>query len=65
MKKTKLPICEMSSGNIFADLGLPNAEELPLKAQIASEIRDVVKRRNESKQNYSSCPNNSAAPDKP
>jgi predicted XRE-type DNA-binding protein len=36
---------EKSSGNIFADLGLPNAEELLLKAQIISEIRDVVKRR--------------------
>ena len=36
---------EKSSGNIFADLGLPNAEELLLKAQIVSEIADAMKSR--------------------
>lgn len=45
MRKSKLPVCEESSGNIFADLGLPNAEELLLKAQIVCEISDVMKRR--------------------
>jgi len=34
-----------SSGNVFADLGLPNAGELLLKAQIVSEIADVMKSR--------------------
>jgi predicted XRE-type DNA-binding protein len=45
MKKSKLPVHEMSSGNIFADLGLENADELLLKAQIVCEIIDVMKRR--------------------
>ena len=42
---TKRIEVEASSGNIFADLGLPNAEELLLKAQIVSEIADVMKSR--------------------
>jgi len=33
-----------SSGNVFADLGLPNADELLLKAQIASLIGDRIRR---------------------
>jgi predicted XRE-type DNA-binding protein len=33
-----------SSGNIFADLGLPDAEELLLKAQIASLISERIRR---------------------
>ena len=41
----KLPKHEVSSGNIFADLGLPNAGDLLLKAQIVSEITDVMKLR--------------------
>jgi predicted XRE-type DNA-binding protein len=32
-----------SSGNIFADLGLPNSEELLLKARIASLISEKIK----------------------
>jgi predicted XRE-type DNA-binding protein len=34
-----------SSGNVFADLGLPEAEEEMTKAQLASHIRQVIKRR--------------------
>ena len=30
------------SGNVFADLGLPNADELLLKAQLVSKIRKVM-----------------------
>jgi len=33
------------SGNVFADLGLPEAEEELAKAQLASHIRQIVKRR--------------------
>jgi predicted XRE-type DNA-binding protein len=33
------------SGNVFADLGLPEAEEELTKAQLASEIRQVIRRR--------------------
>jgi predicted XRE-type DNA-binding protein len=32
-----------SSGNVFADLGLPDAEELLLKAQIASLISEKIR----------------------
>lgn len=33
------------SGNIFADLGLPNAEQELLKAQLALQIYRIVKER--------------------
>jgi predicted XRE-type DNA-binding protein len=39
----KLPKFEKSSGNIFADLGLPNADEMLLKAQIVTEIARLMK----------------------
>jgi predicted XRE-type DNA-binding protein len=34
-----------SSGNVFADMGLPEPEEELTKAQLASHIRQVIKRR--------------------
>ena len=34
-----------SSGNVFADMGLPEAEEELTKAQLASHIRQVIRRR--------------------
>jgi predicted XRE-type DNA-binding protein len=34
-----------SSGNVFADIGLPDPDEELTKAQLASQIRQVVKRR--------------------
>jgi predicted XRE-type DNA-binding protein len=42
--RTKIPVTP-SSGNVFADMGLPAAEEELTKAQLASHIRHVVKRR--------------------
>src|SRR5579863_10620059 len=33
------------SGNVFADMGLPEPMEELTKAQLASQIRDVIKRR--------------------
>jgi predicted XRE-type DNA-binding protein len=33
------------SGNVFSDLGLPNAEELLAKAQLASAISDIIEER--------------------
>jgi predicted XRE-type DNA-binding protein len=33
------------SGNVFADLGLANAEERLLKAQLAVQIQQLIKRR--------------------
>ncbi len=35
-----------SSGNVFADLGLPNADELLIKAQLADQISDLISERN-------------------
>ena len=35
---------EMSSGNVFADLGLPDAEELKIKSGLAIEITRAVRR---------------------
>ena len=34
-----------SSGNVFADLGLPNPEEALAKAKIASKIHDIIKEK--------------------
>jgi predicted XRE-type DNA-binding protein len=34
-----------SSGNVFADLGFAEPEEELTKAQLASQIRDIIKRR--------------------
>jgi len=34
-----------SSGNVFADLGFAEPEEELTKAQLASELRQIIKRR--------------------
>lgn len=34
-----------SSGNVFADLGLPNADDLLVKAELASNIIEEIERR--------------------
>jgi predicted XRE-type DNA-binding protein len=34
-----------SSGNVFADLGLPNAEELLIKAELAHQISELISER--------------------
>ncbi|ESZ04783.1 MULTISPECIES: helix-turn-helix transcriptional regulator [unclassified Mesorhizobium] len=36
---------EVSSGNVFADLGFDNPEEELLKAKLAREIRAIIKRQ--------------------
>jgi predicted XRE-type DNA-binding protein len=41
----KLPAHEVGSGNVFADLGLPDADELLLKAQLVAEIMRLMKRK--------------------
>jgi predicted XRE-type DNA-binding protein len=43
--KKKLPAHEMGSGNIFADLGLPNAEEHQLKAALVVQIKRLMVER--------------------
>jgi predicted XRE-type DNA-binding protein len=42
---TELPEFEKGSGNIFKDLGLENADELLLKAEIISELSQLMKQR--------------------
>ena len=44
MTKRKSEVYE-GSGNLFADLGLPNPEERLLKARIVSELRRLIKQR--------------------
>jgi predicted XRE-type DNA-binding protein len=43
-RATDISITE-SSGNVFADMGLPEAEAELTKAQLASHIRQVIKRQ--------------------
>ena len=43
-RETKIPVTA-SSGNVFADMGLPEPEEELTKAQLASHIRRVIKRQ--------------------
>ena len=45
MTKKALPAHEVSSGNIFADLGLPNAEEHQLKAALVVQLSRLIKKR--------------------
>jgi predicted XRE-type DNA-binding protein len=44
MKKQRTKI-ELGSGNIFADLGLPDAEEMLLKSNIVIELRRLITQR--------------------
>lgn len=34
-----------SSGNVYADLGLPNAEEMLVKAKLVMKISEIVRRK--------------------
>ena len=43
-REAEIPVTE-SSGNVFADMGLPEAEEELTKAQLATHIRQAIKRR--------------------
>ena len=43
-RETDIPVIE-GSGNVFADMGLPEPEEELTKAQLASHIQQVIKRR--------------------
>jgi predicted XRE-type DNA-binding protein len=41
---------EKSSGNVYADLGMADADEMIVKAQLASKIGEIVKGRKWSQQ---------------
>lgn len=45
MTKQKKPAVELGSGNVFADLGLPNAEQEQLKAHLTLQIYRTIKDR--------------------
>ena len=45
MKKAPLPEFEVGSGNVFADIGLPNAEEHLLKAGLVVQLGQLIKAR--------------------
>ena len=45
MRKKPLPAHDIGSGNIFADLGLPNAEEHQLKAALVVQLGRLIKDR--------------------
>ena len=45
MTKKALPAHDVGSGNIFADLGLPNAEEHQLKAALVLQLSRLIKKR--------------------
>lgn len=41
----KIPDAEVSSGNVFADLGFENPEEELAKAKLTIQIRRIIERR--------------------
>ena len=41
---------EKSSGNVYADLGMADAQEMLVKAKLASKIGDIIKRQNLTQQ---------------
>ena len=41
---------EKSSGNIYADLGLADAQEMLVKAKLASKIGEIIQRQNLTQQ---------------
>jgi predicted XRE-type DNA-binding protein len=45
MSKKALPAHEIGSGNIFVDLGLPNAEEHQVKAALVVQLGRLIKER--------------------
>lgn len=44
-KRVKVEKVEMSSGNVFADLGFADADERMLKAQLAVKIAELIERK--------------------
>jgi predicted XRE-type DNA-binding protein len=43
IRKGKNPHLTESSGNVFADLGLPDAEELQTKVRLAAAINEILR----------------------
>lgn len=49
----KKPVFEESSGNVFADLGLENADELFIRGKIGIQVIRLLKQRNLNEQEIS------------
>lgn len=45
---TKVPNHELGSGNVFADIGLPDADTHLLKTQLVSRMQDILDGRKQS-----------------
>lgn len=45
MNKDSEVLIETSSGNVYADLGLPDAHEMLVKAQLAQKISELMQNR--------------------
>jgi predicted XRE-type DNA-binding protein len=45
MAKRRNSVVTASSGNVFADLGLPNAEKLGAKVRLAASLNAILARR--------------------
>jgi predicted XRE-type DNA-binding protein len=45
-RRKRAPVVHNSTGNVFADLGLPDADALLAKAELIIVIRDLIERRN-------------------
>jgi predicted XRE-type DNA-binding protein len=41
---------EQSSGNVYADLGMADAQEMLVKAKLAAKIGEIIKRQNLTQQ---------------
>lgn len=41
---------ELGSDNVYADLGLPDAQEMLVKAKLAAKIAEIIKRQNLTQQ---------------
>jgi len=52
-KEKKMIEIEKSSGNVYADLGLPDAEEMLIKARLATKIGEIIKHRHLTQQQAS------------
>ena len=47
---------EEGGGNVYADLGVPNADEMRVKAQLAGKIGEIIKARRWTQQRAAEVP---------
>jgi predicted XRE-type DNA-binding protein len=44
MTKSKIPV-HTGSGNVFADVGFDNPEEMQLRADLVQQLREIIRRK--------------------